>query len=80
MNLDNHKIGDIYLMINMDGKKDKGGWKIAYYPLSGTYKGELENKKWVDFSEPRALIERPMEGGGTDFREVSPRYLEKYNK
>ena len=69
MDINDHKIGDTY---TMDGKPRL--WKIAYYPLSGTYK----NGKWVDFEEPRALIESPMEGG-TDFREVPLRYLDKCN-
>lgn len=62
-----HKIGDVY---TMDGKPDL--WKIAYYPLFGTYRNEL----WVDFSEPRALIEKPMKDG-IDFREIPLRYLQK---
>ena len=64
-----HKIGDLYVMINRDGSKSSG-WKIAYYPLFGTYK----NEQWIKFNEPRALIERPMKGG-TDFREVALCYL-----
>ena len=67
----NHKIGDTYEMINMDGSK-RGGWKIAYYPLFGTY----NSQKWIKFKEPRALIERPMRRG-IDFREVALRYLTK---
>jgi hypothetical protein len=67
----NHKIGNQY---TMDGKPEL--WKIAYFPLSGTYEGEINNKKWVDFDEPRALIEKPMEKG-IDFREVPLRYLNK---
>ena len=66
-----HQIGDTYLMINRGGDKSDG-WKIAYYPLFGTYK----NGEYVEFNEPRVLIERPMEGG-TDFREVAFRYLNK---
>lgn len=68
-----HVIGDVYSMVNMNGSKS-GGWKIAYYPLFGTYKQE----KWIEFNEPRALIERPIKGG-IDFREVAMRYLEKIN-
>ena len=64
-----HKIGCLYVMINRDGS-ESSGWKIAYYPLFGTYR----NEKWIEFDEPRALIERPMKGG-TDFREVALRYL-----
>lgn len=60
-----HKIGDKY---SMDGKPDL--WKIAYYPLNGTYK----NGEWIEFYEPRALIEKPIIGG-TDFREIPLRYL-----
>ena len=66
-----HKIGNIYSMINRDGSKSEG-WKIAYYPLTGTYK----DGKWIDFDESRALIERPLKDG-TDFREMPLRYLEK---
>lgn len=72
-----HKVGDTYRMVNTNGKIDDG-WKIAYYPLFGTYKGDGEVKEWVDFTEPRALIERPMKDG-IDFREVPIRYLEKNN-
>jgi len=58
----NHKIGNTY---SMDGVY---GWKIAYYPI-------FENGKSGEvYSEPRALIERPI-FGGTDFREVPLRYL-----
>lgn len=64
-----HRIGNVYSMINRDGSKSDG-WKIAYYPLFGTYK----NEKWIEFNEPRALIERPIKGG-TDFREMPLRYL-----
>ena len=64
-NLDNHNIGDLY---TMDGKPDT--WKIAYYPLNECGKtGEVYN-------EPRALIEKPIKGG-TDFREIPLRYLDK---
>ena len=65
----NHKIGDAY---TMDGKPEL--WKIAYYPLFGTYKAGI----WIYFDEPRALIEKPIKSG-TDFREVPLRYLKKYN-
>ena len=65
----NHEIGNKYILVNRNGSKDSG-WKIAYYPLPGTYR----NGKWIEFDEPRALIERPMEGG-TDFREVPIRFL-----
>ena len=63
----NHKIGTIY---SMDGNK---GWKIAYYPLFESHKGE-------PYEEPRALIEKPIIGKlgqviGTDFRKVPLRYL-----
>jgi len=66
-----HTVGDIYDMINQNGSKT-GNWKIAYYPLCGTYREGV----WVDFNEPRALVESPMEGG-TDFREAPLRYLTK---
>ena len=59
-----HKIGDIYLM------DYETGWKIAYYPIFED--GKTKQK----YSEPRALVERPMLGG-TDFREVPLRYLQK---
>jgi len=70
-----HKLGDTYSMLNRDGS-ESGTWKIAYYPLFGTYKGEGEDKNWIDFKEPRALIEQPIEDG-IDFREVPLRYLNK---
>jgi len=66
-----HKIGDVYSMQNRDGSLSKG-WKIAYYPLFGTYK----NEQWIEFNEPRALIERPIKNG-IDFREVPVRFLIK---
>lgn len=54
----------------MDGK---GGWKIAYYPIFSDGKtNEL-------YSEPRALVEKPIQGG-IDFREVPLRYLTKISK
>lgn len=59
-----HKVGDSYSMVNVGGKKDSG-WSIAYYPLFGTYKNEV----WIDFAEPRALIEKRIPGG-IDLREV----------
>ena len=52
----------------MDGNPDK--WKIAYYPIF-----ECGKTNEV-YDEPRALIEKPIKGG-TDFREVPLRYLEK---
>lgn len=62
-----HKIGDLYLM---DGKDCFSPWKIAYYPIFE------DGKTGQIYSEPRALIERPMTGG-TDFREMPLRYLTK---
>lgn len=59
-----HKIGDTY---SMDGKPD---WKIAYYPIFE------DGKTGKKYDEPRALVEKPIEGG-TDFREVPLRYLTK---
>jgi hypothetical protein len=60
-----HRIGDKY---TMDGKP--AIWKIAYYPI-------LEDNKTKDvYEEPRALIEKPIEGG-IDFREIPLRYLTK---
>lgn len=76
-----HKPGDRY---TMDGKAAL--WKITYYPLFGTFNnvkdrdGNTLEVKWVDFEEPRALVETPavFEGGsGTDLREVPLRYLKK---
>lgn len=64
-NIKGHSIGDVY---TMDGKPDL--WKIAFYPINEDGKtGEI-------YQEPRALIERPIPGG-TDFREVPLRYLDK---
>ncbi|MEK6829056.1 MAG: hypothetical protein AABY15_02935 [Nanoarchaeota archaeon] len=77
----NHKLGDEYIM---DGKP--APWKIAYYPLFGTYNnvkgrdGEIIEVRWEEFVEPRALVEKPavFDGEpGTDFREVPLRYLTK---
>ncbi len=77
MDIRDHRIGNIYSMVNRDGSSS-GQWKIVYYPLPGTYEGPEGNKVWVGFDEPRALIEQPIKGG-TDFREVPLRYLEKIN-
>lgn len=66
-----HKPGDKYKMSDVNGKMTEG-WRITYYPLFGTYKDE----QWMDFTEPRALIEKPMTGG-FDFREIPLRYLER---
>lgn len=60
-----HKSGDKYLM---DGKQ---GWKIAYYPIFE------DSKTGKQYDSPRALVEKPMVGGGTDFREVPLRFLSK---
>jgi len=60
-----HFIGRCYVM---DGKPDL--WKIAYYPIFED--GKTNNP----YTEPRALIEKPMDGG-TDFREVPLRYLDQ---
>lgn len=76
MNIKDHRIGNTYSMTNRDGS-GSGQWKIVYYPLDGTWEGEGVDKKWIDFDEPRALIEQPLKGGGIDFREVPLRYLEK---
>lgn len=59
----NHQIGSYY---NMEGDDDL--WKISYYPI---FENGKTNKQ---YKEPRALIEKPMQGG-TDFREVPLRYL-----
>lgn len=67
-----HVPNTVYTMINVNGSFDEG-WKIAYYPLFGTYK----LNKWQEFKgEPRALIEKQTEKG-IDFREVPLRYLKK---
>lgn len=59
-----HKIGDQYKMDN------KEGWKIAYYPIFE------DGKTGEEYSEPRALVEKPIPGG-IDFREIPLRYLNK---
>jgi hypothetical protein len=61
-----HRIGDEY---TMDGRPDH--WRIAYYPIM------KDGKTGEKYNEPRALIEKPMEGGGIDFREIPLRYLKK---
>ncbi len=63
-------------MINVGGKKDDGIWRIAYYPIFGTYKGEDDKKQWIEFGEPRALIEKAL-NEGNDLREMPLRYLSK---
>jgi len=78
MDIKDHRIGNIYSMVNRDGSSS-GQWKIVYYPLEGTYISEKGNKVWVDYEEPRVLIEQPIKGG-TDFREVPLRYLKPYIK
>lgn len=60
-----HKLGDLY---TMDGKPDV--WKIAYYPI---FEDGVTHHQ---YKEPRALIEKPIIGG-TDFREMPLRYLNK---
>jgi hypothetical protein len=65
-----HRIGNTY---TMDGKDV---WKIAYYPIFE------DGKTGKEYSEPRALIERPavFKGvEGIDFREIPLRYLKKIN-
>lgn len=67
-----HKIGDNY---TMDNKPDL--WKIAYYPI---FADGITNK---EYTEPRALIEKPIciNGiNGIDFREIPLRYLNKVAK
>lgn len=60
-----HNLTDHY---TMDNKPDK--WKIAYYPI-------FENGKTGEvYEQPRALVEKPIEGG-TDFREIPLHYLTK---
>lgn len=60
-----HNISDRY---SMDNKPEV--WKLTYYPIFE------DNKTKVEYDEPRALIEKPMQGG-IDFREVPLRYLTK---
>jgi len=65
-----HKIGDVY---TMDGKPEE--WKIAYYAIIHDGRVPYIGKETERYNEPRALVERPMQGGGTDFREIPLRYL-----
>lgn len=79
-----HKIGDTYSMIHIGGKVDKSSWKIAYYPLLGTYDnrttktGETIYGGWKDFDDPRALVEMKTKDGNI-FQETPIRYLIKNN-
>jgi len=72
-----HKLGDMY---TMDEKPCL--WRITYYPLYGTWDnkkdmdGNTIKEQWIDFKEPRALIESPIVGG-IDFREIPLRYLKR---
>jgi hypothetical protein len=70
----NHKIGDTYSMIHIGGRVDNSNWKIAYYPLFGTYK----NGVWIDFEEVRALVELKVKDG-IIIQETPIRYLSKNN-
>ncbi len=63
--MNNHKIGDEYKM-----KGDKDLWKLVYYPIL------MDNKTKEVYDEPRACMEKPI-NGGIDFREVPLRYLTK---
>ena len=78
----NHKIGDTYSIIHIGGRIDKSIWKIAYYPLLGTYdnrttkQGETIYGAWKDFEDPRALVEMETKEG-TIFNETPIRYLSK---
>ena len=80
-----HKIGDTYSMIHVGGKIDKSNWKIAYYPLLGTYdnrttkQGETIYGGWIDFDDPRALVEMQVKDG-IIFQETPIRYLSKNKK
>ena len=58
-----HKLEDTY---RMDNKPDQ--WKISYYPIF------RDGRTGQQYEEPRALVEKPIEGG-IDFREVPLRYL-----
>jgi hypothetical protein len=67
-----HIIGDFYLFENRNGTKEYG-WKLAYsHPITGTYK----KGQWVEYAEPYALIEKPV-NGGIDIREIPARFLKR---
>jgi hypothetical protein len=66
-----HKLGDKYSMTNIGGA-DGGIWSIAYYPLFGTFR----QGQWVEYNEPRALIERPI-NNGIDLREIPIHFLKR---
>ena len=76
-----HKLGDKYFLVHSNGKKEEG-WRISYYPLFGTWNNKqnkitnIIEEIWIDFDEPRALIEKQLESG-IDFREMPLRYLLK---
>lgn len=78
----NHNIVDTYSMIHIGGKVDNSSWKIAYYPLLGTYdnkttkQGETIYGGWIDFDDPRALVEMKTKDGNI-FQETPIRYLVK---
>ena len=67
-----HKIGDYYTLVHRGGYLDSG-WRVAYFPLFGTYDNKGE---WINFLRPRVLIEKPIVNG-IDFREVELQYLIK---
>lgn len=60
-----HSLNDRYCMENK-----LESWKLTYYPIF------TDNKTKQIYDEPRALIEKPI-NGGIDFREVPLRYLNK---
>lgn len=65
-----HNIGDFYWLQNRNGSVEMY-WKLAYsHPLPGTYKKGI----WIDYTEPYALIEKPL-NEGVDIREVPIRFL-----
>lgn len=74
----NHLIGDRYTVKNA-GKIGDEEWLLAYYPLFGTYEGPAEARRYVEFAEPRFLMEKRF-AGGTDFREVPGRFITKMVK
>lgn len=51
----------------------KGLWKLAYYPIF------CDGKTGESYTEPRALMEQQMTDGGTDFREMPLRYVQRHD-
>lgn len=61
----NHKVGDNYSVTG-----DKRAWKLTYYPIFE------DGKTNEPYTEPRALMETPL-NDGIDFREMPLRYVTK---